>query len=75
MVSKPVTQPTTRRASSPSSDIYRVNDRPHDLLIRQRAMLANALRAYCTEFDIVVAQGMAKLEGSKSLLSGTSGRR
>lgn len=35
--------------------------RARDLLIRQRTMLANSLRAHCAEFGIVVAQGMAKL--------------
>ena len=35
--------------------------RTRDLLIRQRTMLANSLRAHCAEFGIVVAQGMAKL--------------
>jgi transposase len=35
--------------------------RTRDLLIRQRTMLANSLRAHCAEFGIVAAQGMVKL--------------
>lgn len=35
--------------------------RARDLLIRQRTMLANALRAHCAELGIVTAQGMAKI--------------
>jgi transposase len=35
--------------------------RARDLLIRQRTMLANALRAHCAELGIVTAQGMAKM--------------
>ena len=35
--------------------------RSRDLLIRQRTMLANAIRAQCAEFGIIVAQGIAKL--------------
>jgi len=35
--------------------------RSRDLLIRQRTMLANAIRAQCAEFGIIAAQGIAKL--------------
>lgn len=36
--------------------------RTRDLLVRQRTMLANALRSQCAELGIIAAQGMAKVD-------------
>ena len=58
-----VTRPTMRFVPIKSAEQQGVlvMHRARDLLIRQRTMLANSLRAHCAEFGIVVAQGMAKL--------------
>jgi transposase len=58
-----VTRPTMRFVPIKSAEQQSVLvlHRTRDLLIRQRTMLANALRAHCAEFGIIVAQGMAKL--------------
>src|SRR3954463_16767269 len=58
-----VTRPTMRFVPVKSSEQQSVLvlHRTRDLLIRQRTMLANSLRAHCAEFGIIVAQGMAKL--------------
>ncbi len=58
-----VTRPTMRfvPVKSAEQQSVLVLHRTRDLLIRQRTMLANSLRAHCAEFGIVVAQGMAKL--------------
>jgi transposase len=58
-----VTRPTMRfvPVKSVEQQGVLVLHRARDLLIRQRTMLANALRAHCAEFGVVVAQGMAKL--------------
>ena len=39
--------------------------RPRDLLIRQRTMLSNALRAHMAEFGIIEKLGAAGLEASR----------
>jgi transposase len=58
-----VTRPTMRFVPIKSAEQQSVLvlHRTRDLLIRQRTMLANSLRAHCAEFGLVVAQGMAKL--------------
>jgi transposase len=58
-----VTRPSMRFVPIKSAEQQSVLvlHRARDLLIRQRTMLANSLRAHCAEFGIVVAQGMAKL--------------
>ena len=58
-----VTRPTMRfvPVKSAEQQSVLVLHRTRDLLIRQRTMLANSMRAHCAEFGIVVAQGMAKL--------------
>jgi transposase len=58
-----VTRPTMRfvPVKSAEQQSVLVLHRTRDLLIRQRTMLANSLRAHCAEFGFVVAQGMAKL--------------
>ena len=58
-----VTRPTMRfvPVKGAEQQSVLVLHRTRDLLIRQRTMLANSLRAHCAEFGIVVAQGMAKL--------------
>jgi transposase len=58
-----VTRPTMRfvPVKSAEQQSVLVLHRTRDLLIRQRTMLANSLRAHCAEFGLVVAQGMAKL--------------
>lgn len=58
-----VTRPTMRfvPVKNTEQQSVLVLHRTRDLLIRQRTMLANSLRAHCAEFGIVVAQGMAKL--------------
>ena len=58
-----VTRPTMRFVPVKSAEQQGVLvlHRTRDLLVRQRTMLANSLRAHCAEFGIVVAQGMAKL--------------
>ncbi len=58
-----VTRPTMRYVPVKSTEQQSVLmlHRTRDLLIRQRAMLANALRAHLAEFGIIAAQGMAKV--------------
>jgi transposase len=58
-----VTRPTMRFVPIKSAEQQSVLmlHRSRDLLIRQRTMLANSLRAHCAECGIIVAQGMAKL--------------
>jgi len=58
-----VTRPTMRFVPVKSAEQQSVLmlHRTRDLLIRQRTMLANSLRAHCAECGIVVAQGMARL--------------
>jgi len=58
-----VSRPTMRFVPVKSAEQQSVLalHRTRDLLIRQRTMLANSLRAHCAEFGIVAAQGMAKL--------------
>src|SRR5215213_2788255 len=58
-----VTRPTMRfvPVKSAEQQSVLVLHRTRDLLIRQRTMLGNSMRAHCAEFGIVVAQGMAKL--------------
>ena len=57
------TRPTMRfvPVKSAEQQSVLVLHRTRDLLIRQRTMLVNFLRAHCAEFGLVVAQGMAKL--------------
>jgi len=58
-----VTRPTMRfvPVKSAEQQSVLVLHRTRDLLIRQRTMLANAIRAHCAEFGTVVAQGRAQL--------------
>ena len=67
-----VTRPTMRFVPIKSAEQQSVLvlHRTRDLLIRQRTMLANSLRAHCAEFGLVVAQGIAKL--AERLRAGTS---
>jgi transposase len=58
-----VTRPTMRFVPIKSTEQQSVLmlHRSRDLLIRQRTMLANALRSHLAELGIVVAQGLRKL--------------
>ncbi len=58
-VSRPIMRFVSIRSAEQQSVL--VLHRTRDLLVRQRTMLANSVRAHCAEFGIVVAQGMAKL--------------
>jgi transposase len=72
-----VTRPTMRFVPVKSAEQQSVLmlHRTRDLLIRQRTMLANALRAHCSEFGIVVAQGTAKLNGLLTLIADETDKR
>lgn len=58
-----LTRPTMRFAPLKSAEQQSVLmlHRARELLVRQRAMLINALRGHCGEFGIVVAQGASKV--------------
>ena len=58
-----VTRPTMRFVAVKSAEQQSVLmlHRTRELLVRQRAMLINALRGHCGEFGIVVAQGASKV--------------
>lgn len=58
-----VTRPTMRFVPVKSAEQQSIVmlHRSRDLLIRQRTMLANALRGHLAEFGIVAAQGLRKL--------------
>jgi transposase len=72
-----VTRPTMRFVPVKSAEQQSVLmlHRTRDLLIRQRTMLANALRAHCSEFGIVVAQGTAKLNGLLTVIADETDKR
>jgi transposase len=72
-----VTRPTMRFVPIKSAEQQSVLvlHRTRDLLIRQRTMLANSLRAHCAEFGLVVAQGMAKLAELLARISDESDNR
>ena len=57
-----VTRPNMRFVAIKSTDQQSVLmlHRSRDLLVRQRTMLANALRGHLSEFGIVVAKGLSE---------------
>lgn len=66
-----LTRPTMRFVPIKSAEQQSVLmlHRARDLLIRQRTMLVNALRAHLSELGIVAAQGMANLVKLASIVS------
>jgi transposase len=63
-MSEAVTRPSMRFVAIKSTDQQSVLmlHRSRDLLIRQRTMLANALRGHLSEFGIVVAKGIQNVQ-------------
>jgi transposase len=59
-ICKTVTRPTMRfvLVKTAEQQSVLVPHRAHDLLVRQRTMLVNALRGHIAEFGIVVRQGV-----------------
>jgi transposase len=70
-----VTRPTMRFVPAKSADQQAIVmlHRTRDLLVRQRTMLANALRGHLAEFGIVGASGLWKLEQLVAMARSTPG--
>ncbi|MBV8523528.1 MAG: IS110 family transposase [Acetobacteraceae bacterium] len=66
-----VTRPTMRfvPAKSPEQQSVVMLHRTRDLLVRQRTMLANALRGHLGEFGVIAAKGMSRLPELVALAS------
>lgn len=58
-----VRRPTMRFVAVKSAErqAVLVLHRTHELLVRQRTMLINAIRAHCAEFGLVAAQGVGRV--------------
>ena len=63
-IAEAVTRPTMRfvPVKSAESQAMLMLDRARELLVRQRTMLANAVRAHLAEFGIIAPQGIHRVE-------------
>jgi len=62
-ISGAVRRPTMRFVATKSAErqAVLVLNRTRELLVRQRTMLINAIRAHCAEFGLVAAQGVGRV--------------
>ena len=70
-----VTRPDMRFVAIKSADQQAVllHHRSRELLVKQRTMLVNAVRAHMAEFGVVVAQGLRNVDKLETLLNEGSG--
>ncbi len=70
-IAEAVSRPTMRFAAikSPEQQSVLMLHRARELLVRQRTMQINALRAHCAEFGIIAAQGVSRARELADLIT------